>query len=321
MAVIGHPGAKTQRGHARKRLTQFAAHVQALADHVHHRHLMVGVLMVVVMLFVVVAIMAAAMQVVAMGVAAFEVVAVAGQAVARGLAGVGRTQIALRTYPRQAQAAGVAAIEAAAHARSAGPAAAHAVVVGIARQAFDMHRDRARAAGQRERSGLLPGAAAVAQLGAALIAFFGNPGGNLVVEDVDHAAHRAAAVDQRRRTAQHFDLRGQHGLHGDRMVGADGRGIVQFGAVAEDLDARSVHAADDGAARARAEMAGMDAGLGAERFAQRGFAAQHQFLAFKNAGGRGHLAARLTQAAGRDRDFGEHAFTGLGRHGLGRCQA
>ena len=265
-----------------------------------------------VVLIVVMAIVAAAMQMVAVGMAALEVMAVARQAIARCLAGIGRTQIALRAYPRQPQAARVTAVETAAYARAFTPAAAHAVVARIARHAFGMHRDLARATGQRERAGLLTRAAAVAHLQAALIAFFRNRRGNPVVQDIDHTAHRAAAMDQRRRAAQHFDLRGQQRLGRDRMVGADGRSIVQLDAIAENLDARAVHAADDGPARARAEMAGVDAGLAAERLAQRGFAAQHQLPAFKHADRRGHLAARLAQAAGRDLDLGQTVSAAAG---------
>ena len=45
------------------------------------------------------------------------------------------------------------------------------------------------------------------------------------------------------RAAQHLDLRGEQGLGDHGVVGAEGGGVVQLGAVAQHLDARAVHAA------------------------------------------------------------------------------
>ena len=108
----------------------------------------------------------------------------------------------------------------------------------------------------------------------------------------------AAAIGQRRRSTQHFDLFGQHRFGRHRMVGADGRGILDFRAVGQDLDARAVHAADNRAAGAGAEMAGGDAGLAGQGFAQRAFAGAHQFIAFKHGHRRAHVVAAQRQGAG-----------------------
>lgn len=77
---------------------------------------------------------------------------------------------------------------------------------------------------------------------------------------------------------------------------------MQLGAIAQHLDARAVHAADDGPAGARTKVAAGDAGLAVQRFAQRGLAAAHQFIPFQHGGGGGHVAGAQLQAAGRHGD-------------------
>ncbi len=258
------------------------------------------------------AVVAAAVQMIAVGVAALEAVVVARQAVMGALARVGQAQVALLAHPGQADAAGVGVVEAARHLAqrlaARRPAAAHAVVARAALHALDMHGDVARAAGELECAGLFARAAARAQLGAAFVAFFGHGGGDLVVEHVDHAADGASAMDQRRWAAQHLDLARQHRLGHHGVVGADGGGIVQLGTIAQHLDARAVHAADDGAARARAEVAAGDAGLAAQRLAQRGLAPAHQFIAFEHGGGGGHFGGAQLQPAGAHRDLGQRCL-------------
>ena len=124
--------------------------------------------------------------------------------------------------------------------------------------------------------------------------------GDFLVDHIDDAADGTAAVGQRGRAAQDFNLLRQHRFGRDGMVGADGRGILHFGAIGQDLHARTIHAADDGAAGAGAEMAGGDAGLAGQGFAQGRFAGAHQFLAFQYAHGRAHVVAAQGQGAGRD---------------------
>ncbi|MNV43056.1 hypothetical protein D3C71_1347590 [compost metagenome] len=180
-----------------------------------------------------------------------------------------------------------------------------------------MHRQVASAAGQREGTCFFTRAGVGAQLGAALVALLRDGSGDLAVEHIDHAAHGAVAVDQGRGAAQHFDLRGQQRLGHHGVVGADGGGVVQLGAVAQHLDARAVHAPDDGAAGTGAEVAAGDAGLTVQRFAQGGLAAAHEFIAFQHGDRRGHLIGAQLQAAGRDGDGGQ---AGGGRSAvIGRC--
>ena len=304
MEVVGDGGAQAQGGEACKGVAQLAPDVQALAAQVHHGHVAVFVFMAVVV--AVVFAVATAMQVVAVGVAAFKAVVVAGQAVFGGLAGVGGAQVAALAHPRQAHAAGVGAVEAAQHLAGGfalgRPALADSVVARIARHAFHMHGQVASAAGQREGTCFFTRAGVGAQLGAALVALLRDGGGDLAVEHIDHAAHGAVAVDQGRGAAQHFDLRGQQRLGHHGVVGADGGGVVQLGAVAQHLDARAVHAPDDGAAGTGAKVAAGDAGLAVERLAQRGLAAAHELVAFEHRGGRGHVAGAQLQAAGRHGD-------------------
>ena len=265
-----------------------------------------GAVVVVVFFFV-----RTAMQVGAVGVAAFKAVVVARQAVAGGLAGVGGAQVTPVAHPRQAHAAGVGAVKAARH--FAGglaigrPAFAHPVVARVARHAFYVHGQVASAAGQRERPCPLARAGVGAQLSAALNALLRDGGGYLAVEHVDHATYGAAAIHQRRGAAQHFDLRGQQGLGRHGVVGADGGGVVQLGAIRQHLDAGAIHAANDGAAGTGAEVAAGDAGLAAQCFAQRGLAAAYEFVALQHGGGRGHFIGAQLQAAGRHGDGGQAA--------------
>ncbi|MPM70011.1 hypothetical protein SDC9_116959 [bioreactor metagenome] len=330
VAVVGHTAAQTQHAEARERVAQFATHIQPVAAHVHHRHVASGVLVLVVMAMLVAVFIAmivvpmvivpAAVQVVAVRVAALDSVVMPRQTVLGVLLGDRKAQIALRADPRQAQAAAAGAVEAAGNARAARPAAAHAVVVGVAARGLHVHGDVARAAGERDGTGLLFGARADACLRAALVALLGNGRGNLVVQQVDHAADRACAVDQRRWTAQHLDLRGQQRLGGYGVVGAYRGSVLNLGAVRQQFHARAVHATNHRAAGARAEVAAGDARLALQRFAQRGFTAAHQRVAFQHGDGRGHVVDAEFQAAGRNRHLGQLWCVAC-IAGLGMCGA
>ena len=283
---------------------------------------MVVIFMVVAIVF---ACMRTAVQMIAVGVAAFKAVVVPRQAVLGRLARVGRAQVAALAHPRQPHAARVGAVEAARHLAGGlalrRPALAHAVVARVAGHALHMHRQVARTAGQRESTRPLTSAGVGTQLGAAFVPFLRNGRGHLAIEHIDHAAHGAVAIHQGRGAAQHFDLRGQHGLGHHGVVGADGGGIVQLGTVAEHAHTRAVHAANDGAAGPGAKVAAGDAGLAAQRLAQRGLTAAHQFIAFKHCDRRGHVARAQLQAAGRDGDGRQAGFGGSGGHyGLGLGQ-
>ncbi len=196
--VVGHARAQAQGREACERVAQLAAHVKAFAAQIHHGHIaMVVIFMVVAIVF---ARMGAAMQMVAMGVAAFKAVVVPRQAVLGRLARVGRAQVALLAHPRQAHAARVGAVEAARHLAGGlalrRPALAHAVVARITGNAFDVHRQVARTAGQREGTRPLTGAGVGTQLGAAFVPFLRDGRGHLAIEHIDHAAHGTVAVHQ-----------------------------------------------------------------------------------------------------------------------------
>ena len=168
-----------------------------------------------------------------------------------------------------------------------------------------MNRQVARTAGQRKRARRFAGTAVGAQFSAAFVAFGGNGGGDFAVEHVDRAADCARAIHQRRGAAQHLNVRGQHRLGGDGVVGADGGGIVDFSAVGQHFDARAVHAANDGATGTGAKVAAADAWLARQRLAQRGRAAARQLVALEHADWRSHVAGTQLQAAGGDGDFGQ----------------
>ena len=190
----------------------------------------------------------------------------ARQAVGVALAGEGRPQITLVTNPRQAQAAGVGLVVAAVHPAALVPAAAHAVVAGIALHTFGMDGDVACACGDVKGTGLFACCAVATQLDIALKAFVRNSGGNLAVQHINHPTHGAAAVHQGRWAAQHLDLLGQHGLDTHSMVGAHGGCVVYLRAVGQDAHTGPVHAPDDGTAGPRTEVAGAYAGFTFQRF-------------------------------------------------------
>ena len=321
--IVGHARAQAQGREACERVAQLATYVKTFAAQIHHgRIAMVVIFMVVAIVF---ARMGAAVQMIAVGVAAFKAVVVPRQAVLGRLARVGRAQVAALAHPRQPHAARVGAVEAARHLAGGlalrRPALAHAVVARVARHALHMHRQVASTAGQRESTRPLTGAGVGTQLGAAFVPFLRNGRGHLAIEHIDHAAHGAVAIHQGRGAPQHFDLRGEHGLGHHRVVGADGGGIVQLGTVAEHAHTRAVHAANDGAAGPGAKVAAGDAGLAAQRLAQRGLATAHQFIAFEHGHGRGHVARAQLQAAGRDGDGRQAGFGGRGCLGLGQRAA
>ena len=225
------------------------------------------------------------------------------QAVGVALAGVGQADVAPVADPGQAHAAGVGLVVTAVHPAALRPTAAHPVVAGVALHPFSVDGDVAAARSDLEGPGNFTSGTASAQLHAAFQAVLGHGGGDLAVQHIDHATHRAAAVGQRRRPAQHLDLLRQHGLHGHGVVGADGGGVVHFRAVRQHFHPRAVHAADDGPAGTCTEVAGTHARLPLQRLAQRGGAAQHQRIALQHGDRGGHLAAAQGQAAGGDGDF------------------
>ncbi|BBP83171.1 hypothetical protein PHLH8_28130 [Pseudomonas sp. Pc102] len=128
--------------------------------------------------------------------------------------------------------------------------------------------------------------AAVAQFATAVQAVR-RLGGDAVVEGVDHAAHRIAAIQQCRRAAHHLDALGIGRVIGHGVVVGERGSIQRADAIAQDADAVAIEATDHRATGGRAEVGGGDAGQAVEGFPQLRRAAQAQLVAFHHAGGRG----------------------------------
>jgi len=122
-----------------------------------------------------------------------------------------------------------------------------------------------------------------------------------VVDDVDHAANGAAAVQQGGGAAQDLDPLGLRGFDAVGMVGADVGHIVVADAVFHDAHARPAQAADDWLADAGTEGLVVDARL----------------LAQRGADGRRHLLAQfgILQYRHRAGQAADGAFQRLAFHG------
>ncbi len=245
-----------------------------------------------------------------MGMAGLIVVAVAGHAVVIVPVRVGHAEIAIVADPGCAGrgAAGLrpAALDAW---RIEAPGA---VVIGLAHGAFQPQREirrglRRHTGGQRTRAR----GRAAAHSGTARDAARGHGGRDLVVEQVHDAADGAAAIEQRRRSAQHLDAFDQQRLGRDRVVRRDVRGVEQAGTVGEDGHAGRGLAADHRTRRAAAEGVGMHTGQAAERFAQRGARALEQRLTLEHRERRGDLLRILVDGGGVDIHRLEFGLIGL----------
>ena len=106
-----------------------------------------------------------------------------------------------------------------------------------------------------------------------------RPRRNVIRDDVDEAADGVRAVQQRGRTAHHFDALGGGGIHADAMVARLARQIACPLAVLQNLHAIAVKPADDRTRRSGAEAARREAGLVLERRAERAFELLGQLLA------------------------------------------
>ncbi len=150
-------------------------------------------------------------------------------------------------------------------------------------------------------------------------AAFGDRGRHLVVEEVDRAADRAAAIEQGGGAAQHLDPAQQQRLGGDGVIGGDRGSVLDLAAVGQGLDARRRLTANDRTAGAAAEIVEVDAGLPRQRIAQRRLAAMHEFIVGQgDHRGRG-LVRRLIQGRRRHDDIPIGDAAGLlGEGGVGR---
>ena len=98
-------------------------------------------------------------------------------------------------------------------------------VVGLGAEAIDLDCRGGVAGEGRDDARALAGGRFVAQLRTTGERHGGCGGRDAVVDDIDHAADGGAAVEQRRRTAQHLDALDEERLNADAVIGADVRGI------------------------------------------------------------------------------------------------
>ena len=117
--------------------------------------------------------------------------------------------------------------------------------------------------------------------------------GDARVDEVDHAAKDAVAVEEGGRSAQDLGFPDGQGVHADRVVQARGGGVEAADSVLGDLEAIAVEAADDGAAGVGAEVAGGHAGQVREEVADVGLGQALKRLRREDEGrrDRGHLPA------------------------------
>ncbi len=187
----------------------------------------------------------------------------------------------------------------------------HRDVLGVAVERIDVQRQAAVAALEDHAAVLFLVAGRKAQVGTAAEAV-DRLGRNAVVDDVDHAAHRAAAILQRRRPAQHFDAVGHQRIDRHRVVVAQRRSIGRAAAVLQDADAVAVQAANDRPAGVGAEVAAAHAGQVVERFAERRFGAHQELVARERGGGRNQVGrAQRIAGDGNLRQRGRGRFGGL----------
>ena len=175
----------------------------------------------------------------------------------------------------------------------------------------------ARATFQDCSTGLFVGSASQAQFGAAAQAGFVKEEAqprDAVVDGVDHATHRIAAVEQGSRTAQHLDALGHQRICGRGMVEAQRRGIDRRAAVVQQAQPVAVQATDHRPAAVGPEAGGADAGHERQRLAQRAGAAQGQALTSDHVAGLGQVGA--AQGIAGDDD----PLVGVLRLGTGQCR-
>ncbi len=291
--VVGQAAAETQAGKAGQGFEVFAAYIPAFAAQVDAGH---------PVCFIVVAMsaMAAAMQVRAMQMAVFEIMAVAGQAIDVVLCRIGQADITAVADPGQTETASAGARVTAGDPLAFLPAVADAVIVAVTVQPFGVQGEIAAAGRDGESAGAFAGGRGAEHFDMAGVTCRRNLRGNLVIKAVDDAPAGATAIGQTGRAAQDLDLVAEQRLDRHCVILADGRSIHHFRTVAEDAHPRPVHAANDGATGAGAEMTGVSAGLVRQRFAQCGCSLSKQVIGGENGDGRCHVIHTQGQAARLD---------------------
>ena len=101
---------------------------------------------------------------------------------------------------------------------------------------------------------------------------------NLLGDDIDQPANGIRAIEERRRTADHFDPRGRGGIHVDAVVARLAREIAHPQAVFNDQHAIAVKTPDDRTRRSRPEAADGDPRLGLQGGANGALQFLRQFL-------------------------------------------
>ncbi len=224
------------------------------------------------MIVVVVVVVVAAVQRATVRVTVLELMTVPGQAVVVVAVTVGHAEIAAGRDPGGTERA-IAGF---------GPGGSHASVPGgpiigcIAPGTLGVqYQVLAQLLVHGARARLFARNACAAQRDLALQAVVGQARGDLAIDDVDHAAHGTAAIQQRGRPAQHLDAPDQQRIDGDCMIGRDVGSIEHRSAVGEHLDAWRRLAADDRTAGTGTEGVLAHAGQVGDGLTQRPGAALH----------------------------------------------
>ncbi len=161
--------------------------------------------------------------------------------------------------------------------------------------------------------GIRAAVARVERAGHALDRFARNP----VVDRVDHAAHRVAAVQQRGRPAHDFDALDRQRILRHRMVVRQRRRVIGRDAVLQQPDPVAVHPADDRPADHRPVGGGRHARQPVERFAERiGLAACQRIAGELD--GRGDQFGVAERVRGHEDRCKRRGCVG-GRAGRARC--
>ena len=261
VAVFGVVAAKADGGNAVHGIAVFATGIHPAAGQVHVGGDFLAVLMIVFFF--------RAGQAIAADTALLELVTVARQAVVVTAVAVGHTEEALIADPGGADAAVVAFRVGAGHGEAV--ETVHFVVIRVAAAAFHPeHQMVGGGEGDAGGSGIFIGHGVGAHAHEAFHVLAGAFGGNAAVQHVDHATTGTTAIQQGGRAAQHFDLAGQHGVHGDGVVRGDFGGIQHRGAVVEHAHPWAALAADHRPAGAAAEGVTVHTGLVIEGVAQGG---------------------------------------------------
>ena len=154
---------------------------------------------------------------------------------------------------------------------------------------------------------------AVADFRASASGAAGLRGKDAMVDHVDDTADGVAAVEKGGGAADDFDAIDEQRIERGRVIRAGGGGIDRANPVFENADAVAAESADHGAARARAEICGRDAGLAGEGFAERGLEFLREKTATEDGGRRGDRGLRsLERRGGNDEIFERDRFIGGG---------